>query len=314
MSTKVQSTELAADLAPDLSTDKGNAMKNIWAKYQGPIFILIASLCFSTTGTTQALSPEGATPQVIGGLRLLLGFIALFAWCTFTRRLPDLRTWPKAVTVISALGILAYQMFFFAAAKATGVAVSAVVACGFIPVSTGIVAFIFLKERPTKVWFMATFAAVVGLVLLSFTPDMQANPIGLLLACVAATGYAFYAVFGKKVVANNDPAAVIMVLFAIGAILVSPVFFIYPMSWLLTWQGVVVALHLGLIATALGYTTYMAGLKTTPASTCATINLSEAIMAACWGVFLLGEHLGPLHWTGMAMIFGAVTLLTLKSK
>ena len=75
-----------------------------------------------------------------------------------------------------------------------------------------------------------------------------------------------------------------------------------------------VALHLGLVATALGYGTFMAGLKTTPASTCATINLSEAIMAACWGIFLLGEQLGALHWAGMAMIFGAVTLLTLKSK
>ena len=110
----------------------------IFAKYQGPIFILIASLCFSTTGTTQALAPEGATPQVIGGLRLLLGFIALFMWCLLTKRLPNLKTWPKAVTFISALGILGYQMFFFAAAKATGVAVSAVVACGFIPVATGI--------------------------------------------------------------------------------------------------------------------------------------------------------------------------------
>ncbi len=286
----------------------------IWAKYQGPIFILIASLCFSTTGTTQALAPEGATPQVIGGLRLLLGFIALLFWCFFTRRLPDLSTWPKTVTLISALGILGYQMFFFAAAKATGVAVSAVVACGFIPVATGILGIIFLKERPSAIWYVATITAVAGLVLLSITPDMQANPIGLLLACFAATGYGFYAVFGKKVVANNDPAAVIMVLFAIGAVLVSPVFFIYPMKWLFSLPGVLVALHLGLIATALGYTTYMAGLKTTPASTCATINLSEAIMAACWGVFLLGEQLGALHWTGMALIFGAVTVLTLKSR
>ncbi len=286
----------------------------IFTKYQGPIFILIASLCFSTTGTSQALAPEGATPQVIGGLRLLLGFIALFAWCLLTKRMPNLKTWPKAVTLISALGILGYQMFFFAAAKATGVAVSAVVACGFIPIATGILGIIFLKERPSTLWYLATAAAVGGLVLLSFTPDMQANPLGLLLACLAAIGYGFYAVFGKKVVRNNDPAAVIMVLFAIGAILVSPVFFIFPMDWLLSVRGALVALHLGLIATALGYTTYMAGLKTTPASTCATINLSEAIMAACWGVFLLGEHLGAMHIAGMALIFGAVTLLTLKSK
>lgn len=302
----------ATNLPPDLS--KGNTSGGILSRYQGPIFILIASLCFSTTGTSQALSPEGSTPQVIGGLRLLLGFISLFFWCLFTKRMPNFKKWPIGVTFISAFGILAYQMFFFAAAKMTGVAVSAVVACGFIPIATGILGFIFLRERPNIVWYMATVAAVVGLVFLSFTPDMQANPIGLLLAILAATGYGFYAVFGKKVVMGNDPATVIMVLFAIGAFFVSPVFFIFPIDWIFTTRGILVALHLGLIATALGYTTYMAGLKTTPASTCATINLSEAIMAACWGVFLLGEHLTMMHWLGMAMIFGAVTLLTLKSK
>ena len=290
------------------------SVKQVISKYQGPIFILIASLCFSTTGTTQALAPEGATPLVIGGLRLWLGFIALFFWCLFTNRLPNLKTWPIGVTIISALGILGYQLSFFAAAIKTGVAVSAVVACGFIPIATGALGFVFLKERPKLIWYLTTLAAVLGLVLLSFTPDMQANPIGLLLALFAATAYGFYAVFGKKVVMNNDPATVIMVLFAIGAFLVTPVFFIFPTAWILSVKGILVALHLGLIATALGYTTYMAGLKTTPASTCATINLSESIAAACWGVFLLGEQLGMLHWMGMALIFGGVVVLTLKSK
>ncbi len=284
------------------------------SKYQGTIFILIASLCFSTTGTAQALAPEGATPLVIGGIRLWLGFIALFFWCLFTKRMPRLKNWPLGVTVISALGILCYQLSFFAAAIKTGVAVSAVVACGFIPVATGILGFIFLKERPKMVWYIATVAAVLGVVMLSFTPGMRAEPLGLLLAIVAASGYGFYAVFGKKVVLNNDPATVIMVLFAIAAFLVTPVFFIYPTDWIFTTHGVLVSLHLGLVATALGYTTYMAGLKTTPASTCATINLSESIAATCWGVFLLGEHLGMMHWVGMALIFGGVVVLTLKSK
>ena len=303
------------ELAPGLSRNQGNITgQGIWSKYQGPLFVLFASLCFSTTGTAQALAPEGATPQVIGGLRLLLGFIALFLWCLFTHKMPNLKNLPKRVTVISALGVVTCQMCYFAAAKATGVAVSAVVACGFIPVATGVVAFIFIKERPKVVWYAATIIAVTGLALLSLSPDMQAKPLGLLLACTASVGYAFYSVFAKKIVANNDPATVVMVLFAIGGTLAIPLFIIYPTDWIFTTRGMLVALHLGLVATALGYGTFMAGLKTTPASTCATINLSEAIMAACWGIFLLGEQLGALHWTGMAMIFGAVTLLTLKSK
>ena len=195
------------------------------------MLILFASLCFSTTGTTQALAPVEATPQVIGGLRLFLGFFSLFFLCLFTRKMPDLKSWPKAVTVISALGIVTYQICFFAAAKITGVAVSTVVACGFIPMATGVVAFIFIKERPALIWYIATLIAITGLVLLSFSPDMQAKPLGLLLACTASVGYGFYSVFAKKIVANNDPITVVMVLFSVGGTLAIPLFLIKTSSF-----------------------------------------------------------------------------------
>ena len=251
---------------------------------------------------------------MIGALRLVIGFTVLFGWCVFSRRLPDLKSWSKPATIIAALGIVGYQMLFFAAAKITGVAISAVVAGGFNTVAAGVLGFIFLREKPKSVWYLTTLVAVAGLVTLSFTPDMQANPLGLLLACLSSAAFALYTVFSKRVTKNVHPATLIMVLFAIGSVLVIPIFFIYPVDWIFTARGILVTLHLGLIATALGYALLMAGLMITPASTCATIILSEALMATCWGVFLLGEYLGSAHWVGMAMIFGAVGILTLKSK
>lgn len=287
--------------------------KELLAKYKGPIFILLAALCWSTTGTSQALAPEGATPYVIGGLRLWLGCFFLFLLCFFTKKLPDLKVLPKKSAFLSAMGILFFQLCFFASVSITGVAVGTAAVCGLSPIMAGLFAFIFLKERPSRIWYFATLIAIAGLVLLSLTNDMQANFLGLVLALAAACAYAMYVVFAKHL-SYGDPAAMIMILFAIGSVFVTPVFFLFPIDWIFTPRGMLVSLHLGLIATAVGYTCYLTGLKTTPVSTAATLNLSESIEAACWGVFILGEMLLPMHLAGMGLIFASTLALTLKPK
>lgn len=287
--------------------------KELFAKYKGPVFILLAALCWSTTGTSQALAPEGATPYVIGGLRLWLGCFFLFLLCFFTKKLPDLKALPKKSAFLSAMGILFFQLFFFASVSKTGVAVGTAAVCGLSPIMAGLFAFIFLKERPSGLWYFATLIAIVGLILLSLTDDMQANAMGLLLALAAASAYAVYVVFAKQL-SGGEPAAMIMVLFAIGSVFVTPVFFMFPIDWIFTPRGLLVSLHLGLIATALGYTCYLTGLQTTPVSTAATLNLSESIEAACWGIFILGEMLLPLHLAGMGLIFASTLVLTVKPK
>ena len=60
----------------------------------GPLLILAGALCFSTTGFVQALAPEGATPYVIGALRMAVGGIALLIWCALKGLLPRRKNWP----------------------------------------------------------------------------------------------------------------------------------------------------------------------------------------------------------------------------
>ena len=39
----------------------------------GPLCIILGALCFSTTGTVQALAPDGSHPLGIGALRMQIG-------------------------------------------------------------------------------------------------------------------------------------------------------------------------------------------------------------------------------------------------
>lgn len=89
---------------------------------KGPLLILLGALCFSTTGTVQALSPEGATPYVIGALRMLVGGLALLLWCAFRGELPRFWRWPMRCVVPSTLALLGFQFFFFRGVLEAGVA------------------------------------------------------------------------------------------------------------------------------------------------------------------------------------------------
>lgn len=54
----------------------------------GPLCIILGALCFSTTGTVQALAPDGSHPLGIGALRMQIGALALWAWCACRHSLP----------------------------------------------------------------------------------------------------------------------------------------------------------------------------------------------------------------------------------
>lgn len=279
------------------------------SKYRGPGLILLSALCFSTTGTSQALSPEGASPLVIGGVRLWVGCLFMLAWCFISKKNLSIVGWPLKRTIVSALGIVVYQLTFFVAVASTGVAIGTVVTCGSIPLVASIFGYILLKEKPPKIWYPATAAALLGLVFLSVTNNVETKPVGLLLAVCSGVAYALHIAFGKSLTQAYDPQVVVTVLFTIGGVVIFPVFIFFPTAWLASGQGALICLHLGLVTAAAGYSLYLAGLKHTLLSTATTINLSESLLAACWGIFLLGEQVTWLQILGMGLIFGSTVLL-----
>ena len=86
---------------------------------RGPVFVLLSALCFSLSGTLQALAPEGATPFVVAAVRTLVGSSFLFAWCLWKRRLPG--RWGDVpwrwVFACAAWLLTATLSFFFGAAE-----------------------------------------------------------------------------------------------------------------------------------------------------------------------------------------------------
>ncbi|MBR4424220.1 MAG: EamA family transporter [Mailhella sp.] len=276
---------------------------------QGPALILLGALCFCTTGYMQAVAPHGATPYVIGCVRMLIGGAALLAWCAVRGRLPGRRGWPLGSLALCILAVLGFQLMFFNGVLLAGVAVGTVVSIGVTPLSAALLGWIFLRERPCRAWYPATAMAVAGLILINRAGLGPVDPATVLLPVGAGVSFSLFIVFSREIAHRHAPDTIMAVVSLSVGVLMIPSLFLYPTQWLFTPRGIFVALQLGVVTSAMAFSLSLAGYKTTSASTASTVALAEPLGAACLGIFALHEPLTMATLLGMALMFAGVLLL-----
>ncbi|MBX3094360.1 MAG: EamA family transporter [Cryobacterium sp.] len=299
------------------------------------LFILLAAVCFGTTGTAAALGPDagalsvGAARIVIGG-----GALAAIAWLLARRRRAAVRAVPVPmlapessmhrvptwlVIALGAAGVVAYQPSFFAGTAANGVAVGTVVALGSAPVLTGVLDWMLYRRFPGTWWLVATVIATAGVVLLGLASAgegalVSADPLGLLASVGAGLGYAVYALAGKELIGRGwDSTSSMGALFGWSAVASIPILLLTDYGWLATVDGMIMALWLGLVTTTLGYVLFGLGLTALRASTVTTLTLAEPLTASTLGFVVLGERLAPLGLLGVGVLALGIVVLTIGS-
>jgi DME family drug/metabolite transporter len=274
--------------------------------------VLASAVCFSTTGTAQALGVHGASPVVVGAVRILVGAAGLLlaARVLAPGGLPANRH-----VALGALGVAGYQPAFFLAVHETGVAVGTVVALGSAPVVTGALAWAVGQGRPGPRWTAATALAATGLAVLTISGATEdVAPTGVLLALGAAASYAVYTLATKRLMDDGvraEPA--VAAIFTGGALLLAPTLLVLPTGWLATPAGAAEALFLGLVPTTLAYVLFARGLRRISAAETSTLTLAEPLAATLLGVVLLGEHLTPPTVAGGALLLTGLGVLALRA-
>ena len=262
----------------------------------GVRFVLVAAVLFGTTGTAQALGPDGADPLTVGAIRLLIGAGGLVAVAAARGGLSHALGVERRWLALGILGVAGYQLTFFGGVRLAGVGVGTLLTIGSAPVFTGLAARLITGERPIRAWYPATALAIVGLVLiadLGGAPD----PLGIALALAAGATYAVFSVGSERVIQASAPVPAMAVVFGGGAVLLLPVLVVGDVRWIGSTAGIGSALWLGLVATTAAYVSYGKGLAVTPVTTVATLVLAEPITALILATGLLGE---PLTWTSIA--------------
>ena len=273
--------------------------------------LIFAGICFGTTGTAQALGPKGLSPLAVGSGRLIVGALLLYLFH---------RSAAKSVAKISgsdlwlsSIAVVLYQITFFSAVKSTGVAIGTVTALGSAPALTGVVAYLISREKPTRRWFFATIVTTVGIIMLSTSKGLaDFNFRGFLLAIGAGASYSVFAVTSKRALTQGVSITDTMFrIFALGAIISSPLLLIENSHSLLTSRGLVMILWLGLVPTAIAYIAYAYGLAKVRASTASTLILAEPATATLLAALVLSEAINTRGWIGIVVVIIGLIHLSL---
>ena len=186
-----------------------------------------------------------------------------------------------------------------------------VVSIGSTPVIAGIIGWMVRGEHLGGRWALSTALAVGGCCLLSgFGGDLSIDFIGILFALGAAVAFAVFQVANKNMISGDNADVVMASVLSLGAVFLLPRLVFADLSWVITVPGTVLALYLGIVATAVPNLLFARGLSALPVSRASTLGLAEPLIAGLLGILFLGERLGIAGIVGIVLIFMGLTLLT----
>ncbi|QIG40002.1 EamA family transporter [Microbacterium sp. 4R-513] len=304
--------------------------------------VFAAAVLFGTTGTSQAIGPEGTTPLAVGAVRLAIGGtgLAIIAFALARRHrvraerageerprsfrtLPSTasRMRPLALMVLTGVCLAIYQPLFFLGTERNGVAVGTVIALGSAPIMAGVLEWLLTRRSPSGAWMVATALATVGVVLLGFggaasgTGAGGTDPVGLLGSLGAAASFAVIANAQRRLLDGGwNPFTVVGAMGASSAVISFLVLPFVDLSWLATPAGLAMGLWLGIATISIAYVLFTWGLNGLTAATAATLTLGEPLTASILGITVLDERLSALAITGLVVLAAGLALLAWGSR
>jgi DME family drug/metabolite transporter len=276
---------------------------------RGLFMLVAAGVLWGTGGLLGKLLAEsaGLSPLAVAALRLAVGGGLILVYLRVTgHTLPRSRAaWLR----IGATGLLAatFQASYFTAVTLTSVSLATLITIGAAPIIVLLARF----RAASREHVAGTTLALLGLVMLIGVPTAGQASGGLLAgsacAVLAGAGFAVMTLLGTRPVSGLDDVTTTGVGFTVGGLLLASIVSgTSGWSFVFDWRSVALLLALAIIPTALAYTCYFRGLRTTSAGTGSVLALLEPLTGTVLAVLLLGERLGV---TGM--IAGAVLALAM---
>jgi DME family drug/metabolite transporter len=222
---------------------------------------------------------------------------------------------PLLDLIICGVGIGMYQLTFFSAVHSTGIAIATVTALGSAPTLSAIVAYLVLREKPQRSWYLGTSVTVFGIILVGTANGVESfEPKGVGLAVLAGLGFAIFNVVCRKSLARGaQDMWLTATTFGVAALVSFPFLFTENPEWILTTKGFFTVLWLGLVTTSIGYVLFMFGLKRIESSLAATVVLAEPATATILAAIVIGESLFLQSYLGIAIVALGI-LLTSRTK
>ena len=282
-----------------MSEIKPAATQGVWF---GPLMVFTGGVCIGLAPIGLRLGLDDLGPQAIAFWRYSFALPVLFLLVVLVeRRLP---VKPNAIVVIAAICFaLDIGLWHWALTYTTVANSTFIVNLGNICV--GLTAWIFLKERPTPIWFVAVLIAMAGAAALTLGGgvDGKADLRGDLLALGAAVLVSCYIVASKVARRTLGGLETIFWLTAFEIIVAGLMVLAFREDFFpAELSGFAVPLFLALFVQVAGQGLIITGLGHTPAAMAGVLILVQPVVAASISWQLFDEPLAPLQAGGGFLI------------
>lgn len=298
----------------------------------GALLIALAALLWATTGIVAKFLFNGTELQAItlGFLRLAvaLPFFFVLMWReqraitsreSGTDRLP--RFTPKILLPLAALGLFqaCYQGSYLIAVDLTGAGIATLIALCLAPVLVAIMAAPLLGEKPGLVTVLALMAAILGTSMLVVSDMDTAGELrlaGILVAVFAAMVYAGFTLTSRYTSTGTPVFTTAFICFATAALILLVILLVmdgFAGVESLTIRHWLMVAYIGVVPTCIGYLSFFAGMKSTPATLSSIIVTLEPLFVALLAWLFLGEILGVVGIAGAVILTMAVIIASRSS-
>lgn len=280
--------------------------------------VAVSFLLVGLSGTlvTWATAPS----SVLLVLRFAIATLAIAVVFGRRRRLTGLldRTlWPRLLImgVFDAAALLLY----FVAIRETGVAIATFLFF-MQPVWVALLAPRLLGSATERFVFVAIGLALGGLVVLlvpaALGDSVHVSVLGLGAAVASGFCYAGFALVTKGLSRRLESIAMVLTQCVLDALFLLPLALwqVLGTGYNITSRDLLVALILGLLVTAVGYTLWMEGMRWVPVQRSAVLGFLTPVAAPIFALVLLGQPITGWTVAGGALILAAGILVVLLDR
>ena len=287
---------------------------------KGHISALFTVIVWGTTFVSTRILLTDFTPIEIIVYRFIIAVVALMI--VYPRRLKGTNV--KQELMFAAAGLCGITLYFlfenialtYTAASNVGVIISVA------PFFTAILANWLLDGEKLKANFFVGFiTAIIGIALISFNgiAILELNPIGDILAVLAAAAWALYSILLRKISGfGYNTIQTTRRIFCYGLILLIPGLFIFPFEWGLTRftqpANIFNILFLGLGASALCFATWNFAVRTLGAVKTSIYIYLVPVITVVASVVVLNERVTRMLALGTVLTLSGLFLSGKKIK
>ena len=268
--------------------------------WQGPLFVLLASVCFSTGGIFIKLIPWNAL--AINGARNLLGAAVIGVYLLMTgHRLVMNRT-----VLVGALSTMGVTTLFVLANKLT-TAANAVVLQFTAPMFVMLYMALFYRIKPCQADTITCAAVLLGVLLVMLDGLNTGSALGNLLAVLSGACYA--GVFMMNAGRGADGISSSFWGQLAAGLLLTP---LCARETDFSAPTLLAVAALGVIQVGAAYIFLSEGIRRTTPLAASLICGLEPVLNPVWVALFYGERITPLAAVGAVIVIGAIVIYNVR--